>query len=392
MHQLPLPHSSAIAHSQQLTAQIIQKIAAHHNQIPFADFMHMALYAPGLGYYHVGNQKLGQYGDFITAPEISPLFSYSLAYYLNTLYTHISASLGAYILEVGAGSGKMALHLLQYLQQQNSLPEKYYILELSPDLQQKQQHLLQQKLPDIYPRIVWLDTLPQNFKGIILANEVLDAMPVHLLSWQANQLQEKYVSYHHPKQSFYFTDGELSHPLLSQKGEYIASLQHHTSPYITEVNLLAESWLASIADCLEAGVCIVIDYGFPEQEYYHPDRNTGTLMCHYQHHSHTDPFFYPGLQDITAHVNFTALANTAVQHAMQVNAFTTQAYFLLGNHLVEFAQQQIATSPSSNIYPISQAVRTLTLAEEMGELFKVLVLSKNITMPAPHFTDLRQHL
>ncbi len=370
---LPQPSIEALAHSKRLTHFILTEIQKNGGMISFEAYMRHALYAPGLGYYHAGTQKFGSQGDFITAPEFSPLFAYCIAKQYQDLCEQISCDT---ILEIGAGSGKMAADILNALSQTQYLPKEYYILELSPDLQNRQQQTLRDKCPEHFHRVKWLLTLPKTpFDGLIVANEVLDAMPVSIFKMLSGVLHEQMViSNSHPENeypSFEIHYTPASHTLSSAIDMlYADSIPRFPEAYTSEINLHTKPWIKSVSECLRQGVILLIDYGFSRQEYYHPDRTMGTLMCHYQHRAHTDPFFYPGLEDITAHVDFTAVADAAVQAELDVLGYTTQAAFLLNCGLLEYVQNP---SPQQN-----HAIHTLTSPAEMGELFKVIALGKKL--------------
>ncbi len=390
--------AEAKAHSEQLKTQIVQAIEHSEGKISFANYMNLALYAPGLGYYSAGLKKFGRQGDFITAPEISPLFSQCLAIQCN----HIMQQSGQQILlEIGAGSGIMAIDMMLELERHNSLPEQYLILELSAELIDRQQSAIKARLPHLYERFTWLNRLPEKpFKGIIIANELLDAMPVHLLKLQAGKVSERFVALD-PQQNFIWQDDAPSDVRLEKIAADIQT-QHQTldtlndmpqRAYITEVNLLAMDWLKSIADILQAGAVLLVDYGYTAKEYYHPQRYMGTLMCHYQHHRHDDPFYLPGMQDITSHVNFSQVAQTAIEAGMKVCGFTTQAHFLMAGGLVELTRD-LDPDDVLQFTETARQIKMLTLPEEMGELFKVILLAKGkpLSLPAFQFQDFSHRL
>ncbi|MFA6036490.1 MAG: SAM-dependent methyltransferase [Legionellales bacterium] len=348
-----MPH----AHSEKLKQKIIEKIEESNNWISFADYMQMCLYEPGLGYYTAGAHKLGASGDFVTAPMISPLFSQCLANFC------MDNSAIENILELGAGTGVMAKDILLFLEKNNHSPEHYFILEVSADLRERQQHYLQQEIPHLFSQIKWLDTLPENFTGIILANEVVDAMPVNLFHYKNSELFETGVSFEN--QHFIYSDKKPD----AEFKKLIETLPiDDKTDYLSEINLMLPGFLNSLSATLKKGLIVFIDYGFDEQTFYHPHRSQGTLMCHHRHHAHPDPFFYPGLQDITAHVDFTALARAGLAAGLEVEYFASQARFLLENGLIDLAK-----TPD---YQTSQQINTLTAPQEMGELFKVMALKK----------------
>ncbi len=387
---LPEPATEALTHSRQLTEVIRAEIDRQGGQVSFRDFMQLALYAPGLGYYLAGSRKLGAGGDFVTAPEISPLFSQCLA---RAIAPALHSLAEANILEVGAGSGVMAAQILRQLADLGQLPAHYYILELSGDLRERQAETIRQQVPECLSRLVWLDALPEGLSAVVLGNEVLDAMPVHLVSKQNGIWHELYVAWQGDR--FVWQGGETSDARLSERMLGIEEKfgESFAEGYTTEVNLLAEDWLAGLSGSLQQGLVLLIDYGFPRHEYYHPQRGSGTLMCHYRHHAHGDPFYYPGLQDITAHVDFTAMAEAAYRSGFSIEGYTNQGNFLIGSGLTELFQQQ----PVEELQPqmvMANQIKKLTLPHEMGELFKVLGLSKQLDVSLPGFMlrDLRNSL
>ncbi len=361
---LPQPNPAMLKISKTLSRLIQQRIL-QQGKISFAEFMQMALYYPGLGYYSAGAVKLGNSGDFITAPEISPLFSYVLANQVSGILSELT---NGNVLEFGAGTGCMAAIILQQLANYGQLPQHYYILDVSADLRERQYQTLATMCPELLDRIVWLSDLPAHFCGVVLANEVLDAMPVNVFLWQHQKLFERFVTYE--KDTFCWIDAPSETPALQAiLEEYLPSL---SSPYISEVNLYLEAWLQRLNQSVQQGVVLLIDYGFPAHEYYHPQRQMGTLMCHYQHQAHPNPFLWPGLQDITAHVDFTAVAKAAIAAEFDIVGYTNQASFLMANDILSFVpNEDIATQ-----YQHGQDVKRLIHPSEMGELFKVMALGK----------------
>ncbi len=362
--QLPPPCAAAKAHSAKLAAVIADEIK-QQGGIPFQRFMEMALYQPGLGYYSAGAHKFGAEGDFITAPMLSEAFSWCLAKQCQQLLQQ-DCSL---ILELGAGTGIMALTILTFLEQWHQLPEKYQILEVSADLRNRQQSLLQEKAPHLFNRVEWLNRLPNTaFNGIILANEVMDAMPVHKLCL-GNNVQEYYVGL----DNNHFT-WELRPCQNAILREQIANMRLHqylgkVDGYDTEINSRLPAWIHSLGDCLQHGYLLLIDYGYTRREYFHPQRHMGTLMCHYQHRAHDNALIFPGIQDITAHVDFTAVAEAGLAADLSVAGFTHQAAFLLNCGLSDYAHEH-------HCYETAQQIKRLTLPSEMGERFKVIALAK----------------
>ncbi len=381
MATLPTPSLEAAVQSQQLIKSIERKISDADGWIDFATFMHMALYTPGLGYYSGGAKKFGKGGDFVTAPEISPLFAQSLARQvaqvlaatsnaLNTNILELSISEPC-ILEIGAGTGQLAADLLINLQALNQLPSQYFILEVSEHLRQIQCENLQKKLPDtLMQRVVWLDSLPSNFVGLILGNEVLDAIPVHLIHNTEQGLQERGVIFNG---DFIWQDKPL------KAGSLYNNVSAYSLPmdYLTEACPAATGLINSLAQCLKQGVILMLDYGFGAPEYYHPQRNTGTLMCHYQHYAHPNPLINVGLQDITVHVNFTAIAEAALTQGLALAGYCNQTSFLINCGLLEILSE---TSPNNmaTYAPLAAAAQKLLSPAEMGELFKVIALTKGV--------------
>ena len=382
--ELPEPDSVAWAHSLRLAEMIRQRISQAEGAIPFHEFMQLALHAPGLGYYSAGSRKFGVEGDFITAPEASPLFARCLARAIQPVLERLPQR---QLLEVGAGSGVMAAGILQELTALHSPPDSYAILELSADLKQRQAVTLQ----PFAERVSWQDSLPEKFSGIVLANELLDAMPVHRVIWHQGELQECYVACDQDR--FIWQAGPLSDPRLQPRfDEIIAQLGELPAGYVTEINLAAEDWIKTLGTQLQQGMLLLIDYGFARHEFYHPQRLQGTLMCHYRHRAHDDPLVLVGLQDITAHVDFTAMADSALEAGLQVAGYTTQAHFLLGSGLTELVAQN--GGDTAQQLELANQIKRLTLPQEMGELFKVMALTSNlqINMPGFRLRDLRNSL
>ena len=376
MPSLPLPSSEAQAHSDQLRDLIHQDILRQGGWIPFSRFMELALYAPGMGYYSAGARKFGAAGDFVTAPEISSLFGRTLARQL----VEIMAQSTPHIIELGAGSGKLAVDILSELEQLNSLPERYDILEVSTDLRERQQALLQARLPHLINRVHWLDTLPDSISGVLVANEVLDALPVHLVRWTDANIVERGVA--SEGENFVWQERLPENSMLREIAQQIKV----PDDTLSDVSLAARGLVSSLSERLNQGVLLFIDYGFGAREYYHPQRTQGTLMCHYRHHAHDDPFFLPGLQDITAHVDFTAVAEAAIDAGLHLYGYTTQAYFLINSGITGL----LAETDSENVldyFPLSAQLQKLTSPAEMGELFKVIALGKGVNTPLCGFVS-----
>lgn len=366
--ELPSPGVEQIEHSSALIELIIKRIEQAGGVIPFSDYMHMCLYEPGLGYYSSGSTKFGAAGDFITAPEVSPLFGQCIAHHAIEL---IEQGMDNRFFELGAGSGKLCRDIIQAFEQQEREWQQYLILEPSADLQQRQQAFLEAELtPAQYQRIHWLGELPGQFNGLILGNEVLDAMPVHVVL-KDSQWLELGVG---------FADGRFQWVGYAKDSEAIKAISKIgrdldlDDGYCSEVNLNYAPWFNSLfGSCNDARV-LLIDYGYEQSQYYHPQRKTGTLMCFYQHRSHPDPFVYPGLQDITAFVDFDAVGDAAAAAGFAIEGLTSQAEFLMSNGLME--QMSASDDPMLQL-ELAQQVKTLTLPGEMGEKFKVLRLSKH---------------
>jgi len=366
---LPLPPATALALSARLHALIRAEIAAAGGWISFARFMELALYAPGLGYYSAGSRKLGPAGDFITAPELSPLFGRALARQLAEL---VRQGLDD-ILELGAGSGALAETVLAELAALDCLPQRYAILELGADLRQRQQQRLMKAAPQIADRVTWLETLPQTFSGVVLGNEVLDAIPAHRIRKSNDIVSELGVS-------ISGNDLEWAVQPASARLAAAAAELDLADDYETELNPAAATLIGDLARRLKRGVLLFIDYGFPAHEYYHPQRNRGTLMCHYRHHAHADPFLWVGLQDITAHVDFSAIARSGIDAGLELLGYTNQAQFLI-NCGITGLLAEIPASDTARYAPLAAQAQKLLSPAEMGELFKIIALGRGVEPP-----------
>ncbi len=355
-----------------LLKSICKKIT-QNGPLTFYEFMQEALYDPHFGYYSAGLQKFGAQGDFITAPELTPLFGYTLA---NQCQQLLSTQEKPVIFEFGAGTGQLCVDLLTRLEQLQCLPETYYILELSANLQQRQQALLKEKIPGLFARVCWLNSWPATpFSGIVIANEVLDAMPIHRFLQTAEGLYENYVDLN--------AQGELSecfkpcqNPRLLQHVQTLLSAEQY--PYQSEANLFIDDWLQQCYDMLSHGAVLIIDYGFPRHEYYHPDRKHGTLICHYRQQIQSNPLLHVGEQDISAHVDFTHVAEAAHAAGFHIAGYSNQASFLLSNGLLSFLAE--FTGSERQRLKEQQAVKLLLQPSEMGELFKVIMLTKELNL------------
>ncbi|HEX7047891.1 MAG TPA: SAM-dependent methyltransferase [Gammaproteobacteria bacterium] len=367
----PEPGADAIAHSARLVEIIRQRIAAAGGSISFERYMDLALYAPGLGYYTAGARKFGEAGDFVTSPEVSPLFARCLARQCREVFAELG---GGSILEVGAGSGAMAADLLIELDALGALPEKYFILEVSADLRARQRETLQAKAAHLLDTVEWLDAPPASLRGVILANEVLDALPVARFRVDATGFSEQTVIWNGAR--FETAWRPARKYFANELREALA--EHPVSPpYVSEFCRRLPAFIGTLSDALDAGLMLFIDYGYPRREYYLPERNTGTLMCHYRHRAHADPFVYPGLQDITAFVDFTAVAAAGIDCGLELHGYTTQAQFLLGSGLYEILPE-IDPGDTVRSLRISQEVQKLTMPGEMGDRFKVMGLSRGL--------------
>jgi len=372
---LPAPDVTEAQVSDQLAQMICGAAKGLPDGLPFADFMRMALYDPQLGYYSAGKHKFGEGGDFVTAPELGSVFAYCIADQLEQILRDLG---GGSILEAGAGRGVLAADILLELERRDCLPRNYLVLELAHGLRTIQRETLAAKAPHLLERVQWLDSLPGHFEGIVLGNELLDAMPVDLFEIQ----QQKPVAI-----NIVCKDGA---PAFHVGGELpvkvVERLQELDLPvgYRSEINLQAEAWIASVADCLDRGVVLLIDYGFPRAEYYHPQRNTGTLMCHYRHHNHGDPLSLIGLQDITAHVDFTAMAEAAVDNGLDLLGYTSQAAFLVASGM-EHLMSASNPEATADHMALTNQINKLTHPAEMGELFKTIAFGKDFEQPLKGF-------
>ena len=379
---LPPPGGDARRASDALTAHIRDEIAARGDWIGFDRFMALALYTPGLGYYSGGAYKFGAAGDFVTAPELTPLFAQTLAAQVAQIL-RLSAP---HVIEVGAGSGRLAADLLLELERCDALPESYAILDLSGELRARQKATIEQRAPHLAKHVAWLDRLPEHFNGLVLANELLDALPVYLTEWGTDAdphlVLERGVNWRDG--AFAWQDRPASGRLL-EHARQIADECQPPLGYVSEINLAAMDWTASWAPILGHGALLLLDYGFPRHEYYHEQRDAGTLMCHYRHRAHPDPFFLPGLQDITAHVDFTAIVEAGHGAGLDLLGYTTQATFLLNCGLTDVLAR-IPADDVARYLPQAQAAQKLISPAEMGDLFKAMALGKGIEEPLIGFS------
>ena len=376
MPSLPTPDESAFQHSCAVKNMICSEITMAGGWIPFTRYMELAIYSPGMGYYCSGTTKFGCAGDFVTAPEISSLFGRAIAQQATQIIESVGEDIGD-ILEFGAGTGKLALDILLELENLKRLPQHYFILEVSGELQEQQNKLFEKFAPHLLSRIQWLENLPTKFNGLILANEVLDAMPVHLVVWRDNSLFERGVVWSGKKLEWsdrLLVEGELFK--IAQETIPRSSFNNNNiDTYISEINLSVRGFIRSLANILQKGAIVLIDYGFGRNEYYHYQRSRGTLMCHYRHHAHDDPFYFPGLQDITSHVDFTAITDVAIGEGLELLGYASQAQFLINCGITEILAQ-IPVENRGDYLPMANQVQKLVSPAEMGELFKVIALGK----------------
>jgi len=379
-HSLPPPEPEAAAHSHALAERIAAAIGEEGGWIPFTRFMELALYAPGQGYYAAGARKFGAAGDFVTAPELSPMFSRCLAMQARQVLDHV----GGEILELGPGTGTLAADLFEELKAQGAAPARYRLLEVSPELRERQRARLAERHPGDIGRFEWIDRLPERIDGIVIANEVLDVLPCALVHRSGGEILERGVVV--TEAGFGWEDAPLPDGELKRRAQ--AVIPPGDYEYLTEVSLAGEGLVRSIAAALGRGLALFIDYGYAQAEYYHPQRAQGTLRCHYRHRVHNDPFFLPGLQDITAHVDFTAMARAAQSAGAEVLGYTTQAHFLISCGLAVMVSGGDPSMTLSRL-KVTSAVHRLISPAEMGELFKVLGVGRGIDWPLQGFQSAR---
>jgi SAM-dependent MidA family methyltransferase len=369
---LPEPDSPSREHSARVAAYIHEQIAAAGGQISFAEYMHHCLYAPGLGYYSAGTTKFGEAGDFVTAPEVSTVFGSVLADQCAELMPQIASPA---ILEIGAGSGKLAVDVMRGLAASDATPENgYLILEVSADLRERQEARLRSEVPELASQVTWLDQLPRDFSGIVLANEVLDALPVERFIRYENNIAQVCVS--SDGNTFSLAERDAPDALVNAVSQIEDSIGRVLPPgYASEVCLAAPHWLSDIADSVREGFLFLFDYGVGRGEYYGPERSGGWLRCHFRHHAHDDPLILPGIQDMTSWVDFSAVAEAALDNNLEIAGFVAQAQFLIGGGLDRVAAE-FADLPTAAQLKLSAEIKLLTLPAEMGENFKCLGLSR----------------
>jgi len=384
------PDDDAVQHSQKVRNRIFQELSNNNGIISFARFMELALYEPGLGYYMAGGRKIGEDGDFITAPELTSVFSHCLAMQCEQILNTLDSG---NILELGPGKGTMACDILQKLERLGNMPHHYFMLETSAELRERQEQLVKQRIPHLRDKVCWLDTLAdEKFHGIILANEVLDALPFHRISINKDSVNELCVGIDQDQMVW------LKRPPLEELKKHIdnilISLEYALPEgYISEINCRIAPLINSLADFLKRGVMLFIDYGYVRREYYHPQRVGGTMLCHSRHLASDDPFMFPGIQDITASVDFTLLADSAKRAGLKLGGYSTQAHFLMGCGLAQIMNENPPMSDMYNV-DLSQKVKMLTMPGEMGEIFKVMALTKDLDISLRGFKikDFRSQL
>lgn len=367
---LPQPSPDAQAHSQRLIARLTHAIEAAGGWLSFASFMEQLLYAPGLGYYTAGARKFGAAGDFVTAPGMTALFGQALARQVAQLMAQSAPA----VLEVGAGSGRLAADLLLELERLGGLPETYWILDLSADLRERQEQTLAAEVPHLMDRIAWLDRLPDDFSGVVIGNELLDAMPAEVVAWRAAGIFERGVALD-ANGVFIWAERPATGALLAAARE-IGEQCSLPEDFESEISLAARAWMAEWGHRLRRGALLLIDYGFPRREFYHPQRARGTLMCHYRHQAHPDPFYLPGLQDVTVHVDFTAMIAAAHGAGLDLLGYTSQGQFLLNCGILDRLATLSVGTP--DYIRATSAVGKLLMPHEMGELFKVIAIGRGI--------------
>ena len=350
---------------------ISKTIKDNNNPIGFDIFMNLALYHHQFGYYRSHKTIFGHKGDFITAPETSDLFGFCLAKQCKQVLNQGN------ILEFGAGSGILAAQILFELGRQNSLPEKYFIIELSAQLKNLQQETLKRTLPEIYDRVEWLTELPTHFKGVVIANEVLDAFPVKRVTLSNNQFYELGVDF----KDNCFQWKRFEYPYLES---VVPDGDDLPEGYTTEINLQSDGWIKSLYNLMSEGVVLLIDYGMSQSEYFHPQRSDGTVKCFHKHKSNNNPFIHIGDQDITASVNFTDIAKSSIDAGFKVDGYSTQSMFLISLGIENFLVEE---KDEKNQIKLAQEIKQLVMPGAMGEVFKVMALTKKQSVKLDGFTE-----
>jgi SAM-dependent MidA family methyltransferase len=378
---LPKPDAESAMHGERVAEFIRDRIHDAGGQISFAEYMHHCLYAPGLGYYAAGSAKFGSAGDFVTAPETSSLFGAILARQCVEVLAQLESPA---ILEIGAGSGKLAADILRVLAESGGLPEKgYKILEVSADLRERQESYLGREFPELLNSIEWLDALPADFSGVVVANEVLDALPVERFIRREQSIAQICVAA--DGDDFVLNEREAPGALAAAV-ENIEAFIGYALPtgYASEVCVAAPQWIADIAAALSNGAAFLFDYGTSRREYYAADRSGGWLRCHFRHHAHDNPLILPGIQDLTSWVDFTAVAEAAVDNGLGIAGYVPQARFLIAGGL-DKCLADFSELPTDAQLKLSAEIKLLTLPAEMGENFKCLGLSRGDLQPPSAF-------
>lgn len=368
---LPQADAASADHSVRVAEFIRARIADADGSVSFAEYMQHALYAPGLGYYAAGSSKFGPDGDFVTAPEVSSVFGRVLARQCAEVLADVPAGT---ILEYGAGSGKLARDILQTLARLDALPERYEILEVSAELQERQSRYLQEELPQLSSHVAWLDRPPANHTGVIIANEVLDALPVERFKRGATGVSQLRVA----DEGGAF--GIIEAPAPDNLANAVFAIEDDLGEslpvgFVSDISLGLPGWVSELADSLQQGVAFLFDYGVTRKEYYAAERSGGWLRCHFRHHAHNDPMILTGIQDLTAWVDFTAVAAAALKSGLDVAGYSAQAQFLLGGGL-DAEMQEFGSLPLASQLELSAQVKTLTLPGAMGEHFKCMALRR----------------
>ncbi|MGI9237939.1 MAG: class I SAM-dependent methyltransferase [Woeseiaceae bacterium] len=368
---LPQADPVSAAHSQRVVNYIVERLREAGGSLSFAEYMHHALYAPGLGYYAAGARKFGDDGDFVTAPEISPVFGRVLARQCAEVFAQTGR---AAILEFGAGTGKLAATILATLEELGALPERYEILEVSGDLQERQLNCLSAEVPQLVSRVTWVQAAPEAHRGVIIANEVLDALPVERFKKTDNGLNQIRVS--EDNGVFFILEAPAPERLVEQV-HAIEKALGETLPIglVSEVSPALPDWISMLARSLQAGIAFLFDYGVSRREYYASERAKGWLRCHFRHYVHNNPLILTGIQDLTAWVDFSAVAQAAIENGLDVAGYSAQAQFLMGGGLAA-EMQGFASLPVLRQLQLSGQIKTLTLPAEMGEHFKCMALRR----------------
>lgn len=387
---LPAPDQEALEHSERVAERIREEMSRAGGRLRFDRYMDLALNTPGLGYYRAPLRRFGEAGDFVTAPELSPLFAKCVA---RPIAQMLSLTGGGEIFEAGAGSGRLCAQLLCALEDLDQRPSRYRILEPGSDLREHQQRTIEAEAPESKDRVTWVDALPESgFEGVILANELLDALPVRRFRVAGSGVREGFVAWERDRFAWRYEVPDDEVPATTVSAIEAACGRPLPQYYTSEIGVQRAAWVRSAAAGLARGGILLFDYGYPFHEYYHPQRVDGTLKCFFRHRAHDDPFLYPGLQDISVHVEFSALAAAARDVGLDISGFTTQAEFLLATGLLDSCRDM--DPRSEEFFVLTRQIKRLTLPGEMGELVKVIALTRGITQRLEGFSgrDLRDRL